>query len=74
MNLNNAMNYSSVQKTFNLTPAIPTNIELDKLDTQRYIMNKIMINYIEKVRSDSKRYVKTRSALDRLVDRAPIEL
>jgi hypothetical protein len=73
INSTNAMNYSSVQRTFNLTPAIPTNIDLGELDTQRKIMNKIMINYIEQVRSDSKRYVKERSAMDRLVDRSPFE-
>jgi hypothetical protein len=36
-----------VQKAFNRTPAIPLGLDIEKLESSRRIMNKLMMNYVD---------------------------
>lgn len=51
--------------------AIPKNIELEKLDIIRKVMNKIMINYVEQVKSEPNKFVQDRPAIERLLNKSP---
>jgi hypothetical protein len=33
--------------TFRVEPSLPKNIDLEELDTERKVMNKIMMNYVD---------------------------
>lgn len=67
----NTQNYDRIQQTFSLDPSIPQNMDMEKLDVSRKVMNKLMINYVELVRSEPDRFIKERTAWDRLVNRSP---
>ena len=43
----NTKNYDQVQMTFRVEPSLPKNIDLEELDTERKVMNKIMMNYVD---------------------------
>ena len=45
---------------------------MEKLDVSRKVMNKLMINYVEEVRTEPDRYVKERTAWERLVNSSPL--
>ena len=64
----------NVSKTFSVNAAVPRNIEIEKLDTERKIMNKLMMQYVEKVRLEPRKYIKERSNWDRFFNFAPNEL
>lgn len=53
--------------------AIPKNIELEKLDIIRKVMNKIMINYVEQVKSEPNKFVQDRPAIERLLNKSPFQ-
>ena len=57
-----------------MNAAVPRNIEIDKLDTERKIMNKLMMQYVENVRLEPRKYIKVRSNWDRFFNLAPNEL
>ena len=46
-------------------------MKMEELDTTRKVMNKIMMNYIEQVRSEPNMYIKERSPFERLVEKSP---
>lgn len=71
MNNENAATANAVQKAMTNPPAIPTGLDLDSLDSQKKNMNKIMMKYVEQVRAEPNVYIKERSWLERLINRAP---
>ena len=46
-NTDNTSTYNPVQKAFNRTPAIPLGLDIEKLESSRRIMNKLMMNYVD---------------------------
>ena len=65
---------ANVSKTFTINAAVPKNLKIEELDTERKIMNKLMMQYVEKVRLEPKKFIKLRSGYDRFCNRAPPEL
>ena len=57
-----------------MNAAVPRDIKIDNLDTERKIMNKLMMQYVENVRLEPKKYIKVRSNWDRFFNLAPDEL
>ena len=53
---------------------MPKNLKIEGLDTERKIMNKLMMQYVEKVRLEPKKFIKVRSAAERFCNSAPPEL
>lgn len=53
----NTKNYDAVQQTFSTTPAIPKNLDMEKIDVSRKVMNRLMINYVDQVRAEPNRFV-----------------
>jgi hypothetical protein len=57
--------------TFRIEPPVPKNMDVEQLDTERKVMNKIMMNYVEQVKAEPNKFVQNRSAIDRLLNRSP---
>ena len=53
---------------------MPKNLKIEGLDTERKIMNKLMMQYVEGVRLEPKKFIKVRSAAERFCNSAPPEL
>lgn len=53
----NRINYTSLMQAFNVRPAIPQGMELDKLDLARKVMNRLMINQIDRVKNEPTRFI-----------------
>lgn len=70
-NTENTQLYNTVQRTLHRSPAIPVGLNLEDLEISRRVMNKIMMQYVEQVRMNPSLYIRDRSWIQRLLNRAP---
>ena len=54
-----------------MNKAVPEKLNIEELDTDRKVMNKLMMRYVEQVRIEPKEYIRERSWYERLFNIAP---
>lgn len=66
--------YNAVQRAMTSQPALPSRLDLTELEQKRRLINKIMMRYIEQVRTQPQIYLQERTQIDRLLKRQPTQL
>ena len=64
----------AVERAVMINKAVPDKLKIEELDTDRKVMNKLMMRYVEQVRIEPKKYIRERTAIERLFNIAPAEL
>lgn len=62
-----------MQKATRPTEAIPRGMNLDDIEIQRKLMNKIMMKFVEQVRMEPSMYIRDRTWYERLLNMAPVK-